>query len=265
MPFFLIALIGLLFPLLAFSDTTVLEVDPAGQRVAIKRNYETQGWKNGEAICLNHGTTRLGCGRALMATSDRLWVGMGDRARFVVKGSIVGLSRPERGVSSIASSESGYRKRDKGEHKFDVLLGGHMSLTYFYPHFSFDVKLNERFTVGLEIDYYRFDSAETHIDLLGGGINFAYYLDPNVFKGFGIQLGPSLYRLGLTYYGLQDSVTLPAVKTMAFWRGTAKAAMNLDFGVGLGFQYVFKHESPLIDYQFAGFLPFVNFFVGYQF
>ena len=258
-------LLGLLFPLLAFSDTAVLDVDATGQRVAIKSNYETQGWKIGEAICLNRGTSRLGCGRALMAAGDRLWIGMGDRARFVVKGSMVSLSRPERGVAAIASSQASYRKRDRGEKNFDVLLGGHMSLAYFYPHISFDVKLNERFAVGIEVNYYRFDSVDTQIDLLGAGLNFSYYMDPNVFKGFGIQLGPNFYHLGLQYFGLKDGVGLPGLKTMAFWRGTAKAMFNMDFGVGLGFQYVFKHESPLIDYQFHGFLPFVDFFVGYQF
>ncbi len=265
MPILILSLLAFLFPLLAFPDTAVLEVDAVGQRVALRKSYELQGWKNGEAICLNRGTQRVGCGRALMATADRLWVGMGDKTRFVMKGSMVSVSRPERGISSIAASRASSRRVDRGENNFDVALGGHLSPSYFYPVITSNVKLNERFTLGLEFDFNRYASADTTATVLGGFLNFTYYLESSVFKGWGIQFGPGYYNLGLTYFGLKESLGLFAAKTQIFWRGTAKAAFSMDFGVGVGFQWVFKQDSTLIDYDFHGFLPFAQFFVGYQF
>lgn len=265
MPILFIVLIAFLFPLLAFSDTAVLEVDAVGQRVALQKNYELQGWKNGEAICLSRGTQRVGCGRALMATADRIWVGMGDKTRFVVKGSMVGVSRPERGISSISASTARTRRTDRGEHNFDVALGGQLSPTYFFPQLTTNLRLNERFTIGLELDFNRYNNNDLDTLTLGAFLNFTYYLDPTVFKGFGIQFGPGYYSLALSYLGLNETLGLFAAKSQIFWRGTAKAAFNLDFGVGVGFQYVFKKDSLLIDYAFHGFLPFAQFFVGYQF
>ncbi len=262
----LTTLIGLLAAGLAYADTQVLEVDVAQKRVAIKRTYETQGWKAGEAVCLNRGAARIGCGRALMSTGDRLWIGMGDKARYLAKGNVVTVSRPERGISSIAAATSGTTtRRNENVNNFDVGIGGNMSFIYFNPELHFNVRLAEKFSMGLEGIYSKFKNNATDVSIAGGFLNFSYYHTNAAFRGFVFQLGPGFYSFNLKYRTVEDSLSLFAMRGQVYWRGTAKAAFNMDFGFGVGAQWVFDKPSPRIVYDFKGFLPFVNFFVGYQF
>lgn len=254
-----------LFTSLAFADAPVLEVDVAGGRVAIKRTYETQGWKANEAVCLSRGTQRVGCGRALMATGDRLWINMGTNARMLYKGSLVTISRPERGISSINANAATTTRRSDSHNNFDVGLGGQMSFSYFNPELHFNVRLNERFSMGVEGILSRFKNGATEVGMWGTYLNFSYYHTNAAFRGWVFQFGPGFYELGLKYRTLELNTSMFALRSQAYWRGTAKAAFNMDFGFGLGFQYVFGKDVPGIDYAFRGFLPFVNFFVGYQF
>ncbi len=264
----LFTLFGLLAASLAYGEAQVLEVDAAQNRVAIKRTYETQGWKAGEAVCLNRGTARIGCGRALMATGDRLWISMGDKTRYLAKGNVVTISRPERGISSIAASAATTTRKSDKLNNFDIGLGGHMSFIYFHPELHMNVRLNEKFSMGLEGIYSKFVNNATEVSMTGAFLNFSYYHTNSAFRGWVFQMGPGYYSLNLKFRTREESLNMFAMRGQVYWRGTAKAAFNMDFGFGVGAQWAFDPPpaaTSAIVYDFKGFLPFANFFVGYQF
>ncbi len=262
---YLLLFLLLLMPAQVFAATQVVDVDPAQGRVSVTKTGETEGIQAGEAVCLTRGAQRLGCGRAQTATHDRVWIGIGDKAPLFARGNVVTISRPERGISSVSEPTTVGTVRNKGEQKtFDAGLGGHISYAYFFPELYFNARVGDQATLGVEVIFSKFSSDASSSTLAGAFFNCTYY-EKAVFNGLGFQVGPGLYSLGLTERGLAETLHMPAIKGQVFWRGTAKAAFNLDFGLALGAQYIFGKDSPIISYRFRDLLPYVNFFVGYQF
>ena len=140
-----------------------------------------------------------------------------------------------------------------------------MSFIYFNPELHFNVRLNEKFSMGLEGIYSKFKNNATDVSMAGGFLNFSYYHTNATFRGWVFQFGPGYYSLNLKYRTVEEGLGMFAMRGQVYWRGTAKAAFNMDFGFGVGAQWVFDKPSALIVYDFRGFLPFANFFVGYQF
>jgi hypothetical protein len=140
----------------------------------------------------------------------------------------------------------------------DISIG----LSYIFPTIQYQQNLIANLATGVLVSYMDVPVGNGSLHGFGGMLTLnSYGQEP--FRGPWFQLGAGLYSLSSTSGGVSSSYTSPAMLTNVGWRWLWDTGVNFGFGVGV--QYLFNAKPAGSSLDFSGLLPSIALDLGFAF
>jgi hypothetical protein len=137
-----------------------------------------------------------------------------------------------------------------------------VGLNYIFPTIHYQQAVWDHVTVGLMPIYLSTPTGSGSLSGVGGYLTLNYYgLEP--FRGLWIQTGGGVYSLNTTVAGTGYSYFSPAAVGTVGYRWYYESGLNFGFGVGV--QYLFTSNPSDVSLDFSGLLPSIAMDIGFAF
>jgi hypothetical protein len=135
-------------------------------------------------------------------------------------------------------------------------------LDYIFPNVQYQQSVSNHFAVGITAMYMSAPIGSGSLSALGGYLTLNYYSQKS-FTGIWAQFGAGYYSESLTLNGNSDSLSTPAAIAVVGWRFLWDSGLN--FGFGVGAQYLTQAKTANVDLGFSGLLPVISMDLGFAF
>jgi hypothetical protein len=137
-----------------------------------------------------------------------------------------------------------------------------VGFNYIYPTIHYQQAVSDHFTLGLMPIYLSTPTGTGTLTGLGGYLTLNYY-GLEAFHGLWIQAGGGAYSLNTNVAGASYNYFSPAVVGTVGYRWYWESGLNFGFGVGV--QYLFSSNPSGASLDFSGLLPSIAMDIGFAF
>lgn len=135
-------------------------------------------------------------------------------------------------------------------------------LTYLFPTLQYQRIISDRYALGVMPMYVNTPVGNGNLSGYGGYVTGSYYALEE-FRGLFAQIGLGMYSLTGTLGADSGSFSSTAFEATVGWRWFWNNGIN--FGFGIGAQYLMTKTPENVSWDFSGILPSVALDLGYAF
>lgn len=159
--------------------------------------------------------------------------------------------------SDLLDNDPDHRAIGKG-----VMSDLSVGVSYIFPTLQYQQMLTNHIATGVLASVLSIPVGNGSLRGYGGLLTInSYGLEP--FRGPWFQLGAGLYSLTANTVGVDETYTSAAALTNVGWRFLWSSGIN--FGVGVGAQYLFNPKPANSSLDFSGLLPSISMDLGFAF
>jgi len=255
----------------------VMKVSKSGKFVVVSQGKKRK-WKKGDIGCIyNNKKKKVTCGRITKRNKKAAVLRIRKTKKDIEKGFRVVARKKKRKskvklmgrkpAANTMRSETGATGKPKSFQKNTIALGASAGFNHLYPMLHYQRALSRKLALGIAPLFLSASVDTTTVSALGGFLTGTFYMD-KPFDGIFGQLGLGMYLFSASQDNgslgvATDSDSSLALMLMAGYRKKLKNGIN--FGGGLGIQYVVQPTLTLVDIEFANIQPTLNLEVGYTF